>query len=88
MGGNTFRSKIRYSILQQHRSFGKKRKKGSIKIALPKHTMYMEYLPTFTMNLCQIWANMPYMEHLGLLAAQGTTYLMRFGWDIYTQKNL
>ena len=33
----------------------------------PKCSMVLEYLPTFTQTMAQMWVNVPYMEHPGTM---------------------
>ena len=36
-----------------------------VHIPSPRCSMVLEYLPTFTPKMAQMWVNIPYMEHMG-----------------------
>ena len=60
-----FRFKLEEAISISHppTTHRKNRAVGHLKIP---NAPCREYLPTFTINLCQMWVNIPYVEHLGI----------------------
>ena len=43
---------------------------------IPKQSVYMLYLPAFTIEISHMWVHIPYMDDMGLLLCQNEAVLL------------